>query len=207
MSDEVPRALRYQTCQFARPGKAFRQRSYRSGLRVETPRTVEDCHRLIPELARQMYRPNGSVDVEDLAQLGELALLEGLRNMQRRCIRPRMAALKALLESIQSAMFHAIDERQVSLPTRRVPDGEAGEVEEPILETVLGAECNTTAFRNEGHWEFIPTCCQSWGDPLPPGSCQPRPTPHCSSPRHLPIVEDSHILEDHCREYAASVEW
>ena len=180
MSDEVPPSLRFQRYQFAHLAGGYRKRSYRSGLRVEAPRTVEDCHRLLPGLARRMFRPNGSVDEEDLVQIGEVKLAEGLNRLQLRAIDPGPAALKSLMESAQSAMFHAIDEQVVSMET-----GEDAEAK--VMETLPCAACTVTVVRCGSGWDHAPSVARSWGHPLPHGSCQPRPTPLCASPRHLPL--------------------
>ncbi|MBE0660338.1 MAG: hypothetical protein IH602_21775 [Bryobacteraceae bacterium] len=178
--DEPPPSLRFQRYQFSHRAGRWRKRSYRSALRVEKPKTEQDCHRLLPELARRMYRPNGSVDLEDLMQIGELKLAEGLNRLKRRAIHPGPAALKSLMESAQSAMFHAIDQQVVGLES-------GGDTEDYITETLPGASCNVTVIRRGSGWDLAPGVTASWGSPLPPGSCQPRPTPLCGSPGHLPL--------------------
>ena len=114
MRDEPPPSLRFQRYQFAHLARSLCKRSYRSGLCVEEPRTIEECHRLLRSVARRMFRPNGSVDLEDLVQIGETVLAEGKAQMRRRAIFPGPAALRSLMESVQSAMFHAIDDHVVN---------------------------------------------------------------------------------------------
>jgi hypothetical protein len=182
VKDEPPPSLRFQRYQFAHLAGRWCKRSYRSELRVETPKTEEDCHRLIPELARRMFRPNGAVDVEDLVQIGEMVLMEGLAQMGRRGLRMGPSAWKSLMEVAQSAMFHATDEQTVGLES-------CGDIESAIAETLPGASCNVTVVRSGSGWELAPGVAESWGAPLPPGSCQPWPTPMCECPRHLPFAE------------------
>lgn len=177
----MPPSLRFQRYQFSRLAGRWRKRSYRSALRVEKPKTEQDCHRLLPELARLMFRPNGSVAVEDLQQIGELALMEGLARMRRRSLRMGPPALKSLMETVQSRMFHAIDEQVVGLEASK-------DAEDHITETLPGASCNSTVIRCGSGWDLAPGVAASWGGPLPPGSCHPCPTPLCESPRHLPYA-------------------
>jgi hypothetical protein len=179
--DNPPPSLRFQRYQFAHLAGHWRKRSYRSELRVEPPKTEDDCHRLLPELARRMFRPNGAIDNEDLVQIGEIALMEGLRRLRRRGIHMERPAWKSLMEEAQSQMFHAIDEQVVSLKN-------GGDAEDRVTETLPGASCNATVIRRGSGWELAPGVAESWGDPLPPGSCQPWPTPLCESPRHLPFA-------------------
>jgi hypothetical protein len=178
---DPPPSLRFQRYQFAHLTGRWRKRSYRSELRVETPKAEEDCHRLLPELARRMFRRNGAVDGEDLVQIGEMALMEGLAQMRRRGIRMGPPALKSLMETVQLRMFHAIDEQVVGLES-------GGDTEDRVTETLPGASCNATVIRCGSGWELAPGVAESWGDPLPAGSCQPWPTPMCASPRHLPFA-------------------
>lgn len=198
MRDEPPPSLRFQRYQFAHLAGRWRKPSYRSELRVEPPRTEEDCHRLLAELARRMVRPNGVVDVEDLAQIGEIALVEGLRRMRRRGIHMGPPAWKCLMEAAQSQMFHAIDEQVVGLES-------CGDIESTIAETLPGASCNVTVVRSGSGWELAPGVAESWGDPLPPGSCQPWPTPLCESPRHLPFTVKGNEESRQARRPAAEV--
>jgi len=226
---EPPAYLRYQPYQFTHLARRFRKRSYRSGLRVSPPRSLAECPGLIKKLAQKVYSPNGSVDVEDLVQIGEVVLQEGLQDLHARAIRPGAGALKAVLERVQHAMFHAIDQRLVPFVSGPTPDGREGSGDEgqeltrrlfklgyssracqhpqkefhgpggafshwnsedsqDCFPGVPGAECNCTVYRQGSHWYFFPTCCASWGAPLPPGSCQPRPGLLCRFPRHLPLV-------------------
>jgi hypothetical protein len=80
---EPPPSLRFQRYQFAHLTGRWRKRSYRSELRVETPKAEEDCHRLLPELARRMFRRNGAVDIpryhpsRETDQFGESSLIAG----------------------------------------------------------------------------------------------------------------------------------
>ena len=188
---EPPSALRYQRYQCAHINGRFRKRSYRSGLRINPPRTLEECEGLLRELARRMHLPNGSVDVEDLVQIGQMVLWEGLQNLRARGMRVRPPALKVLLESAQLAMFHAIDPHLVQLsPVMPAEEGDVLDRWEDIVQDLPGAECKRTVFRQGRAWDFVPTCCESWGAPLPPGSCQPRPTSLCASPWHLPLARE-----------------
>jgi hypothetical protein len=182
---------------------------------------------VIKRLAKKLHFRNVSVDVEDLVQIGETALWEGLRDLQARAIRLCPEALKVLLEAAQHAMFHAIDQLLVPFPAPARQDGraESGDERQEIIarlldagysyrhlqhlqkeydglekvfsewdaedsrdsfQKVLGAESNFTVFRRGLAWYFLPRCCHSWGAPLPPGSCQPRPTPLCPWPSHVP---------------------
>jgi hypothetical protein len=181
VKDEPPPSLRFQRYQFAHLAGRWRKRSYRSALRVEPPKTEEDCHRLLPELARRMFRPNGAVDVEDLVQIGEMVLVDGLSRMRRRGVHMGPPAWKSLMEEAQSQMFHAIDEQVVEMELCRDTD-------DRVTETLPGASCNVTVVRLGSGWELAPGVAESWGAPLPPGSCQPWPTPMCESPRHLPFA-------------------
>lgn len=181
MRDEPPPSLRFQRYQFSHVAGRWRKRSYCSKLSVEAPRTEEDCYRLLPALARRLFRPNGAVEVEDLEQIGELVLMEGLARMRRRALRIGLSALKSLMETVQSRMFHAIDEHVVSLDAGK-------DTNDHITETLPGASCNATVIRRGSGWDLAPGVTASWGDPLPPGSCQPCPTPMCESPRHLPYA-------------------
>jgi hypothetical protein len=178
---EPPPSLRFQRYQFAHLAGRWRKRSHRSELRVEPPKTEEDCHRLLPELARRMFRPNGAVGIEDLVQIGEIALMEGLRRMRRRGIHMEPPAWRSLMEEAQSQMFHAIDEQVVGWES-------CTDTEDRVIETLPGASCNVTVARSGSGWELAPGVAESWGAPLPPGSCQPWPTPMCESPRHLPFA-------------------
>lgn len=198
MRDEPPPSLRFQRYQFAHLAGRCRKRSYRSELCVETPQTEEDCHRLLPELARRMFRPNGAVDVEDLEQIGEMVLMKGLIRMRRRGVHMGPPAWKSLMEEAQSQMFHAIDEQVVGLESR-------GDAEDRITETLPGASCNVTVIRSGSGWELAPGVAESWGDPLPPGSCQPWPTPLCTTPRHLPLVVNGKEESRQARRLAAEV--
>ena len=186
---EPPPALRYQRYQFGLIGGHFRKRSYRSGLRTNPPRNLKECDGLIWKLARRMHFQNGSVEVEDLVQIGQTVLWEGLENLRARAVRLRPPALKVLLESAQAAMFHALDRQLVSLESLSAPDGDEGADRwEDTVQDLPGAECNRTVFRQGLEWNFVPNCCESWGAPLPPGSCQPRPGSLCALPWHLPLA-------------------
>ncbi len=225
--DEVPPDLRYQRYQFTHITGTFSERSYRSGLRIDPPQTLEECSGYIRRLAKKLYFRNVSVDVDDLVQIGETALWEGLQDLQARAIRLCPAALKVLLEAAQHAMFHAIDQLLVPFPAPPRQDGreESGDERQEMTARLLdagysyrhlqhlqkeydglekvfsqwdsedsrdsfqrvpGAESNFTVFRRGCAWHFLPNCRHSWGAPLPPGSCQPRPTPLCPLPSHLP---------------------
>jgi len=194
--DEPPPSLRFQRYQFAHLAGRWRKPSYRSELRVEPPKTEEDCHRLLPELARRMFRPNGAIDIEDLVQIGEIALMEGVRHLRRRGVHMGPPAWKSLMEAAQSQMFHAIDEQVVGLESGVDADGR-------ITETLPGASCNVTVVRSGSGWELAPGVAESWGDPLPPGSCQPWPTPMCEAPRHLPFAVNGKEESRQARRLAA----
>jgi len=190
--DEAPVSLRFQRYQFAHLAGNITRPCYRSGLQVSVPRNVGEFRLLVKTLARKLHRANGSVSEEDLVQIGELTLLEGLRDLQARGIRPRPSALKVLLEAAQSAMFHAIDYRLVQL---ELADGSCGDEQhvdgggaERLTGEWVGASCNVTVLRSGISWEFVPGCHESWGMPLPLGSCQPRPTSSCAAPYHLPLA-------------------
>jgi hypothetical protein len=196
---QPPPDLRYQNFQFSNINGRLRKRSYRSGLGMNPPRTLEECEHLIPTLARRIHVPNVSVDVEDLMQIGQTVLWEGTQSLRARGARLRPAALKVLLEAAQSAMFHAIDPHLVQLPAEMVASSndEAVDRWEDTVQDSPGASCNRTIIRQGGGaWEFVPNCCESWGAPLPPGACQPRPTPPCSSHLHLPFRRGEANLPD-----------
>jgi len=225
-AEEPPSHLRYQRYQFSHTGGRFRKRSYRSGLGVAVPKNVEGCRRLIRMLAKKVYVRNGSVDEEDLVQIGETLLWEHVPALDSGAIRRPAAAWRMLLETIQAEMFHAIDQQFTSLDSRGTSSStsdcgdesaefharllEAGKRSQVIrrqspalwevttgwgreelpdaLPTLPAAQCNRTVFCQRGVWDFVPDCCESWGAPLPPGSCQPRPSSLCEMPRHLPLV-------------------
>ena len=155
-----------------------------------------------------MKMRNGAVDKEDLIQIGWLVLLEGHRELMRRSIEPRRAAWKSLLERAQAAMFHAIDQKLIGFDLRHGGDGEEEESTQPWEATLQPIYGHSTVVREGGNWEFHPSVCEAWGAPLPPGSCQPRPTSLCCQPRHLPIVQSSaeRIVCVPTSEYEALVE-
>ncbi len=200
---EPPPHLKFQRYQFAHVPGRFRKRSYRSQLSVAVPKKVEECHRLIGKLARRIYLPNGSVDVEDLVQIGEMVFCEQVAKLGASIIQKPTVALRILMEKVQWAMFHAIDQHQVSLPERSkdstASSGEylseltadAGDKNVPIT------ECNNTVARGKNGWDFIPSRYQSWGTPLPPTLCQPNPTSLCACARHLPLVLVGACAEKH----------
>jgi hypothetical protein len=238
--------LRYQRCQFSHIARRLRKRGYRSGLSVAVPQNVEGCRRLLRQLAEKVYIPNGSVDEEDLVQIGETTLWEHLPAPGSGAIGRPAAAWRVLMETIQAEMFHAIDQQLTSLDTSGTESGseqgedpvefharllEAGKRSQVIrrqptalrevttdwnwedwpdaLPTLPGAQCNQTVFCERGMWTFVPNCLESWGAPLPPGSCQPRPSSLCEMPRHLPLVNAASTWQDrshHCPAYANSVE-
>ena len=224
-AEEPPSHLRYQRYQFSHIAKRLRKRGYRSGLSVAVPQNVEGCRRLLRQLAEKVYIPNGSVDEEDLVQIGETILWEHLPTLDSGAIRRPAAAWRVLMETIQAEMFHAIDQQLISLDTIGTESGsehgddaaefharlwEAGKRSQVIrrqptalrevttdwdwedlpdaLPTLSGAQCNQTVYCQRGVWDFVPHCLESWGAPLPPGSCQPRPTQLCAVLRHLPVV-------------------
>ncbi len=245
-AEEPPSHLRYQRYQFSHIARRLRKRSYRSGLGVMVPQNIEGCRRLLRRLAEKVYIPNGSVDEEDLVQIGETMLWEHLPAPDSGALQRPAAAWRVLLETIQAEMFHAIDQQLTSLDTGGTESGseygddsaefharllEAGKRSQAIrrqptarrevttdwnwedlpdsLPTLPGAQCNRTVFCQRGVWDFVPNCLESWGAPLPPGSCQPRPNPLCEMPWHLPLVNADSAWQDrshHCPAYANSVE-
>lgn len=197
VDEQWPAQLLYQRYQFSSLSGRFRKRSYRRSLRVEVPKDVADCHRLIRKLAKKIYIPNNSVDVEDLVQTGEAVLAEQLPSFETGIVRRPEVAWRILMETIQSEMFHSIDQRLVSLSGtvarmgKDDEDDDCAEISE-LSDSCLSlpvAQCNRTVSRSGMSWYFLPDCCASWGTPLPPGSCQPWPGSLCESPWHLPVRE------------------
>jgi hypothetical protein len=117
--EEVPVFLRYQRYQFTQITGSFRKRSFRSELRVKPPQDPGECHGQLKQLAQDIHLPNGSVDVEDLVQIGEIALLEQTRDWEKRGIQPPPKAWQKLLTDARRAMFHAIDQHSVTLGSQR----------------------------------------------------------------------------------------
>lgn len=108
-------------------------------------------------------------------------------------------------------MFDAIDHKLIGFDLRHGGDGEEEEYKQPWEATLQPIYGHSTVVRCGNDWEFHPSVLESWGTPLPPGSCQPRPTSLCRQPRHLPIVQSSAarivgvptseyetLVEEHC---------
>lgn len=130
---EVPVSLRYQRYQFTQIAGEFRPRSFRSGLRVKAPRDFDECRSQLKQIANKIYIRNGSVDIDDLIQIGEIAILEQVRDWERRGIQPRPKAWQQTLEHAQKAMFHAIDQHSVTLGSeraRRAVEGDSDEMQD-----------------------------------------------------------------------------
>ena len=123
---EVPVSLRYQRYQFTQITGEFRARSFRSGLRVKPPRDLDDCRSQLKQLANSIYIRNGSVDVDDLVQIGEVAILEQERDWERRGIQPRPKAWEQMFENAQKAMFDAIDQHSVALGSEHAHRADEG---------------------------------------------------------------------------------
>ena len=135
---EPPPHLKFQRYQFANLSGRFRKRSYRSSLGVTVPKKVEDCHVAIRKMAQKLYMPNGSVDAVDLVQIGEMVFCEQVSRLGSSIIKRPEVALRILMEKIQWAMFHAIDQHLVSLPSQsNASTGEQGDDDFAAFKTQL----------------------------------------------------------------------
>ncbi len=79
-------------------------------------------------MAQKLYMPNGSVDAVDLVQIGEMVFCEHVSRLGSSIIKRPEVALRILMEKIQWAMFHAIDQHLVSPPSQsNASTGEQGD--------------------------------------------------------------------------------